>query len=186
MTKRRTVDIYETESGNQLVIEWEYNATDGCFHPYVVNGGYYFKGNLKHQPVIIFDAFLSTEIRAHYKATVFREGDYNEIIENYKANSNTGMEPGTAERMYKILTDVENERRRQIGKWGTESDYKRSIAEWVTLIQDYAGWARTMAGMNSMDKARNRLIQIAAMAVAAVEALDRNEDQTKETSTGTS
>jgi hypothetical protein len=41
------------------------------------------------------------------------------------------------------------------------------------LIQDYAGWARTMAGMNSPDKARNRLIQVAALAVAAVESIDR-------------
>jgi len=43
----------------------------------------------------------------------------------------------------------------------------------VQLIEDYAGWARTMAGMNSPDKARLRLIQVAALTLAACESIDR-------------
>ena len=75
-----------------------------------------------------------------------------------------------------ILSDIEKERERQDVKWGgVAHDDEHTTAEFVQLIQDYAGRARTMAGMNSPDKARNRLIQVAALAVAAVESIDRKE-----------
>jgi hypothetical protein len=74
----------------------------------------------------------------------------------------------------KAITDVMAERWRQDAKWGGPGhDDHHTVAEWVQLIEDYAGWARVMAGMNSPEKARNRLIQVAALAVAAVEAMDR-------------
>ena len=70
---------------------------------------------------------------------------------------------------------VKIERARQDLKWGgAVHDDQHSVAEFVQLIEDYAGWARTMAGMNSMDKAKTRLIQVAALAVACVECIDRN------------
>jgi len=73
-----------------------------------------------------------------------------------------------------ILEEIKQERERQDSKWGGPShDDKLTIAEWVQIIQDYAGWARTMAGQNSLVKARRRLKQVAALAVAAVEAIDR-------------
>ena len=73
-----------------------------------------------------------------------------------------------------ILQQIATERARQDGKWGGAGhDDHHTTAEFVQLIEDYAGWARTMAGMNSPDKARNRLIQVAALAVAAVESIDR-------------
>lgn len=73
-----------------------------------------------------------------------------------------------------ILIEVRDERDRQDKKWGgPEHDDKHTIAEFVQWIKDYAGWARMMASMLSYDKARKRLIQIAAMAVAAVELIDR-------------
>lgn len=69
------------------------------------------------------------------------------------------------------------ERKRQDAKWGGhEHDDQHSTQEFVQLIEDYAGWARTMSGMNSHQKARNRLIQVAALAVAAAESLDRKHD----------
>lgn len=78
----------------------------------------------------------------------------------------------------RVLFDVEKERQRQNDKWGgAEHDDHHTTAEFVQLIEDYAGWARTMAGMNSLDKARNRLIQVAALAVAAVESIDRKTAQ---------
>jgi hypothetical protein len=43
----------------------------------------------------------------------------------------------------------------------------------VELIEDYAGWARVMAGMSSPDKYRRRMVQVAALAVAAIESHDR-------------
>lgn len=72
------------------------------------------------------------------------------------------------------LRDVRAERQRQDEKWGgAQHDDHHTVAEWAQLIEDYAGWARTMAGMNSPDKARRRLIQISALALAAAESLDR-------------
>jgi hypothetical protein len=73
-----------------------------------------------------------------------------------------------------VLEDVYDERVRQIGKWeGTFSDDDWNPLDWHEMIADYNGWARRMACMNSPGKARRRYIQIAALAVAAIEALDR-------------
>ena len=69
---------------------------------------------------------------------------------------------------------VAEERKRQDEKWGGAAhDDQHDTATFVQLIEDYAGWARTMAGMGSHNKARNRLVQVAALAVAAVETIDR-------------
>lgn len=74
-----------------------------------------------------------------------------------------------------LFSEIQAERARQDDKWGgPDHDDQHTTAEFVQLIEDYAGWARTMAGMNSHDKARKRLIQVAALAVAAVESIDRN------------
>ena len=79
-----------------------------------------------------------------------------------------------AEARQRVLEQIRAERRRQDLKWGgSQHDDEHSTAAFVQLIEDYAGWARTMAGMGTHDKARNRLVQVAALAVAAVEAIDR-------------
>lgn len=73
-----------------------------------------------------------------------------------------------------VLHDITAERERQDAKWGgAEHDDQKSPNDFIQHIQDYAGWARVMAGMGSVEKLRKRLIQVAALAVAAVEALDR-------------
>ncbi len=73
-----------------------------------------------------------------------------------------------------VLGDVQAERNRQDAKWGGPAHDDEHVTEvFVQLIQDYAAWARVMAGMDSMDKARRRLVQVAALAVAAVESIDR-------------
>lgn len=75
-----------------------------------------------------------------------------------------------------ILTEISNERQVQISKWGGDkTDDKWTALDWHEMIADYNGWARRMAAMGSNDKARRRYIQIAALAVAAVEAIDRAE-----------
>lgn len=77
-----------------------------------------------------------------------------------------------------VMEAVRNERVRQDGKWGgPEHDDTNSPAFFVQLIQDYAGWARVMIGMNSPDKYRRRMIQVAALAVASVESLDRTQNR---------
>lgn len=92
------------------------------------------------------------------------------------------QDAATAERVLRVktqtafgrLSDVAEERARQDAKWGgAEHDDHHSTADFVQLIEDYAGWARTMAGMDSPEKAERRLIQVAALAVAAVESSRR-------------
>jgi len=74
----------------------------------------------------------------------------------------------------KVLTEIAAERERQDRKWGgPEHDDQKAPNDFVQHIQDYAGWARVMAGMGSMDKYRRRMVQVAALAVAAVETTDR-------------
>lgn len=77
------------------------------------------------------------------------------------------------ERRQNILKEIFEERSRQIKKWtGVFNDLLYSPFDWHEMISDYNGWARRMWSMRSYDKARKRLIQVAALAVAAVEALD--------------
>lgn len=74
-----------------------------------------------------------------------------------------------------VIGEVRQERWRQDRKWGgAEHDDGLSVDEWHNTIADYNGWARRMAKMGSTDKARRRLIQVAALAIAAVESIDRS------------
>lgn len=76
----------------------------------------------------------------------------------------------------RVLNDIDVERTRQIDKWtGVYNDDHYTPMDWHEMIADYNSWARRMATMGSDDKARKRYIQIAALAVAAVEAIDRRE-----------
>lgn len=80
-----------------------------------------------------------------------------------------------------ILREIVDERDRQDAKWGGAShDDDKSVAEWVQLIQDYASWARIMGGMDNVVKARRRLMQVAALALAACECLDRKGEGVSE------
>ena len=82
----------------------------------------------------------------------------------------------STENIDNILSDVAIERKRQDAKWGgATNDDQWNALDWHEMIADYNAWARRMACMGSLDKARNRYLQIAALAVAAVEALDRKE-----------
>lgn len=74
----------------------------------------------------------------------------------------------------KLLEEVARERNRQDTKWGgVRHDENLSPHDWFELIDDYNAWARRMALMRSRTKARKRYIQVAALALAAIEALDR-------------
>ncbi len=77
-----------------------------------------------------------------------------------------------------VLAAVRDERDRQALKWGGPvTDDHWNALDWHEMISDYNAWARRMAAMRSYGKARTRYIQIAALAVAAVEALDRKVAQ---------
>ena len=76
--------------------------------------------------------------------------------------------------MANILQEIEAERTRQDIKWGgPEHDDVHSTEEFIQWIEEYAGWARMMSSMNNMNKARRKLIKVAALSVAAVESIDR-------------
>lgn len=72
-----------------------------------------------------------------------------------------------------VLYDVMKERARQDGKFGKEHDDNKLPMDWCADINAYATWAHQMQRMGSMDKYRRRLIQVAALAMAACESLDR-------------
>jgi hypothetical protein len=73
-----------------------------------------------------------------------------------------------------VLDEVDKERQRQDVKWGGPChDDRHSTTDFVHLIEDYACVAQTMASINNHDEARELLVRVAALAVAAVERLDR-------------
>lgn len=74
-----------------------------------------------------------------------------------------------------ILGEVYQERERQIekgydGLW----DIKKPPSEFFCDIAAYAAWAQQMHRMGSQGKARRRLVQVAALAVAAIEAMEKH------------
>jgi hypothetical protein len=81
-----------------------------------------------------------------------------------------------------ILLEVQEERVRQVHKWGLSLDDKNGFSDWHEVIADYNGWARRMFCMGSADKGRRRLVQLASLAVAQIETLDRQQLNQKEQS----
>ena len=74
-----------------------------------------------------------------------------------------------------VLAAVVAERARQDGKWGgaQADDYRKTPEDWSNDIEAYVFWARQMHRMGSPGKYRRRMMQIAALAVAACESFDR-------------
>lgn len=86
-----------------------------------------------------------------------------------------------------VLRDVEMERVRQDEKWGQQD---HSPSGWLVVLMEEVGEAAQQVAMGFVDPLpeprealrrthvrhlRRELIQVAAVAVAAVESLDRNE-----------
>lgn len=73
-----------------------------------------------------------------------------------------------------ILAEIETEREYQDQKWGHAFDDENTPHEWVAYIAHYA--ARHLAGNPAgvdVDKFRLDMVKVAALAVAAIEAVDR-------------
>ena len=78
----------------------------------------------------------------------------------------------------KALADVETERARQDAYWGGPvHDDNHSATEWCLILNARLGKASEAAIDRDFPEARRRLIQIAAVAVAAVESLDRLSEE---------
>lgn len=78
--------------------------------------------------------------------------------------------------MDKILEDIRSEREYQVGKWGNGFDDKNTANDWVTYITMYATAGARMDA--SPEDFRAAMVKVATLAVAALEAIDRNEGKT--------
>ncbi len=75
---------------------------------------------------------------------------------------------------HSVLEEVGAERGRQDDKWGgAVHDDNHSFASFVRWIGNYTGWSHQMADGHDWVGARRRMIQVAALAVASVEKIDR-------------
>lgn len=73
-----------------------------------------------------------------------------------------------------IYDEIKLERDRQDKKFGgPEFDDRKTVFDWCQDIFAYLTWGRQMWRMGSGDKYRRRLLQVAALAVAALESYDR-------------
>lgn len=77
--------------------------------------------------------------------------------------------------MTDVLAAVRAERERQQAEegWSPEHDDAHVVHDWVSLMVRYLGRAMDAAEEHNPDRYRARLVQVAAIAVAAAESLDR-------------
>jgi hypothetical protein len=71
---------------------------------------------------------------------------------------------------FKVLSEVQEERRRQDEKWGAAHDGGHSFGRWIDLIDIQL----TNAVGLPNEQFRRHMVKVAAIAVAAVESYDRN------------
>ena len=57
-------------------------------------------------------------------------------------------------------------------EWNREYNAAHSPLDWHEMIADYNAWARRKAALGDDAQARVRYVQVAALAVAAIESLD--------------
>lgn len=101
------------------------------------------------------------------------DGDAEPLVDSFTTVFHAGMDY-TDYSKGNVLNEVSTERTRQDEKWGGSiHDDKHHTVDFCRFIKNYTGWAEMMSMMDSPEKARKRLIQIAALASAAVESIDR-------------
>lgn len=71
-----------------------------------------------------------------------------------------------------ILIEIENERYYQDRRFGHEFDNRNTLNDWATYLGIYTAKATEMGKPSA--KQREALVKVAAIAVAAIEAFDRN------------
>ncbi len=72
---------------------------------------------------------------------------------------------------------IESERTVQEIRHPPATDDLWSPQDWHEMFADYNGWARRKWSQDALPKARDRYKQIAALAVAAMEAIDRQIEE---------
>lgn len=82
--------------------------------------------------------------------------------------------------MDEILKQIKEERQRQDNKWGTERDQHPAV--WMTILSEEAGEVAQEICFSNFEidnlssNYRTELIQVAAVAVAAIENYDKNKE----------
>jgi len=71
-----------------------------------------------------------------------------------------------------VYAEIKAERDYQDGKWGHGFDDKNTVNDWMTYINIYGSKATTMGA--TKEEQRKQMLKVAAIAVAACEAFDRN------------
>jgi hypothetical protein len=85
----------------------------------------------------------------------------------------TQREPG-------IIGEVEMERAYQAAQWSLAHDETHTPNDWIALLTRHAGLAANDgAGKDDEERFRKQMVRCAALAVAAVGALDRRTQRTK-------
>lgn len=79
-----------------------------------------------------------------------------------------------AHAMLRVVIECVQERSHQVAARGSEEDRRWSPRDWKEMIDDYSAMARRAMTMGKADEARRRYIQVAALALAAVQAFDKN------------
>ena len=77
-------------------------------------------------------------------------------------------------RTQKVQDDVLKERDYQRGRWSVEHDVLHSHCEWVSILVTWLGKAASSAIGGDASTFRKRLVQVAAISMAAIEAIDRD------------
>jgi len=72
----------------------------------------------------------------------------------------------------KIFREIRAEREYQDARWGTDFDDKNTLDNWIRYIVSYSGRAADTTVVPSQQ--RRDMMKVAALAVAACEAFDRN------------
>lgn len=91
---------------------------------------------------------------------------------------------GRIDSYHKALASIIVERDRQRDQWSPEHDKKHDVSDWVTILAVYLGKlgyeTRLYQGKGGFvkEKATKRLVQISAIALAAVEALSSEPEST--------
>ena len=70
-----------------------------------------------------------------------------------------------------IVIDVDHERRMQDNKWGVQN---HSPERWMAILMEETGEVAKAVLENSLLEYRKELIQVAAVAVAMIECMERN------------
>ena len=83
-------------------------------------------------------------------------------------------EPESGRRAQRVVDDVLQERDYQRGRWSIEDDVLHSHCEWITILTQWLGKAGSSARGGDAPAFRKRLVQVAAICMAAIEALDRD------------